>query len=115
MLDYESKWQTIYNGFHSSIDEKSPIEEITIPGFFTQHTIRVYCNSLKAKPTWWLGGNLKHLLGSSQPDFVASRWKVPLKEKTLIIFPVLTPEYRLKFVPAKWFREIALVIETYIE
>lgn len=112
-LDNENNWQTIYNGFHAAINEKTPIGEITIPGVFIGHTIRAYCNSLKAKSTWWLGGNLKHLLGNSQPDFVGSEWKVPLKQKTLIILPPFTAEYKIKFVPAKWLREIALVIEMY--
>lgn len=115
MLDDESKWQTIYNGFHAITDE-NPISSIIVPGFFIQHTIRVYCTSLQAKPSWWLGGNLIHLLGSeSSPDFVASRWRVPLKEKTLIQLPSLTSEYRLKFQPVRWLTEIALVIEKYVE
>lgn len=113
MLDDETKWQTVYNGFHAAVDEKTPINEIIIPGFFTQHTLRVYCTSLQAKPSWWLGGNLKHLLGTATPDFVGSHWQVQLKAKTLIVLPLLTTEYRLKFKPAKWLREIALVIETY--
>ena len=113
MFDDESNWQTIYNGFHSSIDEKSPIEEITIPGFFTQHTIRAYCNSLQAKPHWWLGGRLIHILGNTTPDFEASRWLVPLKKRTLIQLPLLTAEYRLKFEPAYWHKNLALVIEVY--
>lgn len=116
MLDDETKWQTVYNGFHAAIDEKTPIEEIIISGFFVNSVIRIYCNSLQAKPTWWLGGRLKHLLGSQPgPDFVASRWTIPLKEKTLITIPLVTPEYRLKFLPVKWLREIALVVEVYTE
>jgi hypothetical protein len=115
MLDDESKWQTVYNGSHTSVDEKIPIGEITIPGFFVSPTIRVYCTSLQAKFSWWLGGRLKHILGVATPDVVATRWNIPLKEKTLIIVPSLTTEYRLKFEPVKWLREIALVIEIYVE
>ena len=114
MLDDETKWQTVYDGFHSSIDKKTPIEEIAIPGFFVNNVIRTYCTSLQANSTWWLAGRLKHLLGSQPgPDFVASRHLVALKEKTLITIPLVTPEYRLKFTPVKWLREIALVIEIY--
>jgi hypothetical protein len=113
-LDNASDWQLVYNGFHPTVGE-NPIEKILIPGVFTQHTIRAYTISLQAKPTWWLGGRLTQLLGSSTsgPDFEASRWIVPLKRQTLIMLPALTSEYRLKFEPAHWHKEIALVIETY--
>jgi len=115
-LNDEAKWQTVYNGFHASINEKTPIGEIIIPGFFTQHTIRVFCTSLQAKSSWWLAGRLNHLLGNEPSlDFVGSRWLVSLKEKTLIILPQHTFEYRLKFVPVKWLTELALVIESYVE
>jgi hypothetical protein len=114
-LDDETRWQIAYNSFHSATDESS-IEKILIPGVFTQHTIRIYTVSLQAKPTWWLSGRLTQLLGSSAsgPDFEASRWTIPLKRQTLIVLPALTSEYRLKFEPAKWHKEIALVIEIYI-
>lgn len=114
MLDDESNWQIVYNQFHSAVGE-NPIDKIIIPGFFTQHTIRAYCLSLTAKPTWWLGGRLVHLLGSSTtgPDFEGSRWPVPLKARTFIQLPQLTVEYRLKFEPARWHKEIAIVIESY--
>jgi hypothetical protein len=113
-LDNEDNWQIVYNGFHSSNGE-NPIGKILIPGNFTRHTIRVYTNSLIAKPTWWLGGTLTHLLRSATPDFEATRWTIPLNRITLIQVPMLTSEYRLKFEPARWHREIALVIESYIE
>ncbi|MEG3907314.1 hypothetical protein QT979_08605 [Microcoleus sp. w2-18bC1] len=113
-FDDESNWQVVYNQFHTSIDGNS-IGRILIPGAFTQHTIRAYTISLQAKSTWWLGGRLTQLLGSGTlgPDFEASRWLVPLKNQTLIQLPILTSEYRLKFEPAKWHKEIALVIEKY--
>lgn len=79
MLDDENKWLTIYNGSHSSPDPKTPIGSIIIPGFFSQHIIRAYTNSLQAKPNWWLGGRLVQIIGSTAPDFEASRWLVPLK------------------------------------
>jgi hypothetical protein len=88
MLDDETKWQTIHNGFHVSTGEKKPTDPISITGFFTQHTIRTYCTSLSAKSSWWLGGRLIHLLGStSGPDCVGSHYRVGLKEKTLIDLP----------------------------
>lgn len=113
-LDDETKWQVVYNQFHTAINV-NPIGKILIPGTFTQHTIRAYTTSMIAKPTWWLGGRLTQLLGAgtSGPDFEASRWVVPLKNQTLIQLPALTAQYRLKFEPAKWHREIALVIEIY--
>ena len=112
MLDNESDWLTVYNGAHSSADGQ-PIGSVAIPGFFNQHIIRAYSNSLQAKPSWWLGGRLIHILGTAVPDFEASRWLVPLRKKTLIQLPKLTNEYRLKFEPANWVKEIALVIEVY--
>ena len=113
MFDDETKWQTVYNGFHAAVDEKTPIGEIAIPGFLTQHNIRVYCTSQQAQSHWWLAGRVSHLLGSATPDFIASQWRVGLRQKTLLKLPVETPEYRLKFKPVKYLKEIALVIEIY--
>lgn len=113
MLDDESQWQTIYNGFHTRLDEKTPLGEIAIPGFFTQHIIRTYCISQQADPKWWLAGRLNHLLGIATPDFLASQWQIPLDRKILLKLPPETPEYRLKFKPVKWLKEVALVIEIY--
>ncbi|MEG4944640.1 hypothetical protein [Microcoleus sp. F4-D5] len=113
-LDSESNWQIIYNQFHAAVGE-NPIDKILIPGVFAQHTIRAYCLSLGAKPHWWLGGRLVHLIGNTGPDFEVSRWTVPLKVRTLIRLPELTPLYRLKFEPARWHKEIAIVVESYIE
>ena len=112
-LDDESNWQVLHNGFHSTTDG-SLIGKITIPGTFTQHTIRIYATSLIAKPRWWLAGDLSHLLGSnSQPDFEGSRWRVPLNKIMLIRLPELTTSYRLKFEVPHWHKELAIVIEVY--
>jgi hypothetical protein len=114
MLDDESKWETFFNGSYVTTPENL-VEKILIPGTFTQHTIRIYANSLSAKPHWWLAGRLVQLLGNdiSSPDFEGSRWAVPLKRRKLIQLPVLTSEYRLKFEPAYWHKDLALVIEVY--
>jgi len=112
-IDNPLNWEVIYSGQHS----RSPLEEsigrILITGTFTQHIIRIYCTSSVAKSRWWLGGTLCQLLGNSQPDFEASRWRVPLNQITLIRLPEITAEYKLKFEPARWHKEIALVIESY--
>lgn len=112
-LDDESNWQIIYNGFQLATPE-NVITAIEIPGVFANHTIRTYATSLVAKPNWWLGGRLIQLLGTSNPDFEASRWLVPLNRKALIRLPILTTQYRLKFEPASWHTEIALIVEQYI-
>ena len=114
-IDNPLNWEIIYSDQHS----KSPVEEdigrILIPGTFTQHIIRIYCTSSVAKSRWWLAGNLSHLLGSnSQPDFEGSNWRVPLNKIMLIQLPELTTNYRLKFEVARWHKEIAIVIETYV-
>jgi len=112
-LDNESNWQTVYNQFHS-VTGKNLIGKISIPGNFTQHTIRAYATSLVAKPHWWLAGTLCQVLGSNTSlDFEGSRWRVPLNRITLIQLPQLTTTYRLKFEVPRWHKEIALVIETY--
>jgi hypothetical protein len=112
-LDNESNWQTVYNQFHS-VTGKNLIGKISIPGIYTQHTIRVYANSLIAKPHWWLAGNLYQLLGNnSQVDFQGSYCRVPLNRITLIQLPKLTTSYRLKFEVPKWHKQIAVVVEIY--
>jgi hypothetical protein len=112
-LDDENNWQTVYNQFHS-VTNGNFIGKISIPGIFTQHTIRAYATSLVAKPHWWLAGRLTQILGSnSQIDFEGSRWQVPLNRIMLIQLPLLTESYRLKFEVPRWHKEIALVIENY--
>jgi hypothetical protein len=111
-LDNESNWQTIYNGFHSATSESS-INKILIPGTFTKHIIRIYPTSKLAQHHWWLAGTLSHLLGTNQPDFEGSRWRVPLNKIMLVPLPELTTNYRLTFEVPRWHKEIALVIETY--
>ena len=114
-LDDESNWQAVYNQFHS-VANKNPIGKISIPGSLTQHTIRVYANSLVAKPHWWLAGTLTQILGSnSQVDFEGSRWRVPLNRIILIQLPQLTTNYHLKFEVPRWHKELALVVEAYVE
>ena len=114
-IDNPSNWEVVYSGQHirSSVDES--IGRILIPGAFAQHIIRIYSTSLEAKPHWWLGGVLTQILGTTfLPDFEASRWQVPLNRTTLIRLPELTTEYRLKFEPARWHREIQIIIEKYV-
>jgi hypothetical protein len=111
-LDDENNWQTIYNQFYS-VTGKNLIGKVSIPGIFTQHTIRIYASSLIAKRHWWLAGDLSHLLGSSQPDFEGSRWRVPLNKIMLVQLPKLTTSYRLKFEVPRWHKEIAVVVEAY--
>ena|SRR4028119_1681790 len=112
-LDNENNWQTIYNQFHS-VTGKNLIGKVSVPGIFTQHTIRIYATSLIAKPHWWVAGTLCQLLGSNtQPVFEGSRWRVPLNRIMLIRLPELTTSYRLNFEVPHWHKEIALVVEAY--
>jgi hypothetical protein len=114
-LENDSDWQSVYNALHLSPSPQEPIGKILIPGSLTRHTIRIYATSLSAKPSWWLAGNLTQLLGDNlNPDFEGSRHRIPLRRITLVNIPLLTPQYRLKFEPAFWLREIAIVIEAYI-
>jgi len=111
-LDNESKWNTIYNGSHSQTGE-TPISSILIPGVITEHTIIIYAVSSRAKPNWWLAGELIHLLKNAQPDFQGSSWRIPLNRIVLIQLPQLTTSYRLKFQVPRWHQEMALVVESY--
>ena len=115
-LDNQSNWQVVYSATHSAVPgiEKG-IGRILIPGVFTQHIIRAYSTSAVANSRWWLGGTLTQILsdGNSVPDFEASRFQVPLNRTTLIQLPELTAEYRLKFDPAMWHRQIQLILEIY--
>lgn len=114
-FDNPFNWETIYSGQHSASEANERIGRILIPGTFSQHIIRAYATSLAAKPSWWLGGTLTQILGSgnSEPDFEGSKWQIPLNRITLIRLPELTAEYRLKFEPSRWHREIRISIEKY--
>jgi len=114
-LENDSDWQNVYNALHSSPSPQAPIGKILIPESLTRHTIRIYITSFSAKTKWWLAGDLTQLLGDNlNPDFEGSRHRIPLRRITLVNLPLLTSQYRLKFEPASWFREIAIVIEVYI-
>ena len=114
-LENDSDWQSVYNALHSSLSPQEPIGKILIPGSFEQHTIRIYTSSFLAKPSWWLAGNLTQLLGDNlDPDFEGEKKRIPLRRITLVKLPLLTSQYRLKFEPAFWLREVAIVIEVYI-
>ena len=114
-IDNPSNWEIIYSGQHSRSAIDDSIGRILIPGSFAQHIIRIYCTSSAAKSRWWLGGTLSQLLGNTfQPDFEASRWNIPLSQITLIRLPEVTAQYRLKFEPARWHKEIQIVIEEYV-
>jgi hypothetical protein len=114
-LENDSDWQSVYNALHLSPSPQEPIGKILIPGSFTQHTLRIYVTSLPAKPSWWLAGDLTQLLGNNtNPEFEAEKKRIPLKRITLVRLPFLSPQYRLKFEPAYWLREIAIVIEMYM-
>ncbi|MCC3411058.1 MAG: hypothetical protein JGK24_08395 [Microcoleus sp. PH2017_29_MFU_D_A] len=115
-LDNQSNWEVIYSGTHSAaVGLEQGIGRILIPGSFSQHIIRAYASSSVAKPRWWLGGTLTQVLnnGSAQVDFEGSRWQVPLNRTTLISLPELTGEYRIKFEPAPWHKQIQLTLEIY--
>jgi hypothetical protein len=114
-LENDSDWQSVYNALHSSPSPEEPIGKILIPGNLTQHTIRIFATSFSAKPSWWLAGDLIQLLGDNlNPEFEGSRHRIPLRRIILVNIPVLTFQYRLKFEPPFWLREVAIVVEVYV-
>jgi len=113
-LENDSDWQSVYNALYSSPSPQEPIGRILIPGSFAQHIVRIYATSFPAKPSWWLAGTLTQLLGDNlNPDFEGSRHRIPLRRITLVKLPLLTSQYKLKFEPVHWLREVAIVIEVY--
>lgn len=115
----EASWLTVFNASYNAIEDETgkfnSIEKIILPGVFTNKFIRIYLNSVSAKPKWWLGGTLVQLLqNDSQLDFEVKRWRVPLRVISLIEINQVTTEYKLKLEPASWLKDIAIVIEQYI-
>ena len=117
-LNSDANWFQVFNGNYAGIiDPESqktlPIETIKFPVTFTKPFIRLFCKSTSAKPIWYKAGNLFQLLKSeSGLDFIAEKnWLIPLNNLQLIQVPVLTIDYQLKFKPAKWLKQIAIVIE----
>jgi hypothetical protein len=119
-LSVSSNWITIFNDSYSAVlddetERPQPIDKILIPYIFTGKFVRIYTKSTSAKSKWWLAGKLLMLLeDDSQLDFIAQQWRVPLKVITLIQIPELTSEFKLKFEPAYWLNDIAIVVEKYI-
>jgi hypothetical protein len=119
-LHLDSNWTTIFNATYtaslSTTGRPNPIDKIYVPYDFTNQFVRIYLKSESAEPHWWLGGKLIQLIQSDSPfDFeVQPLLRIPLNRITLFEAKLIAPQYQLKFEPAKWLKEIAIVIEQYI-
>lgn len=111
-------WETRFNGSYLATESESgkhiSISKIEIPGVFEKKIIRIFSNSISAKPSWWYSGQLIQLIQSgNQLDCEVFRWSIPLKVLSLIEVKMITSQYTLKFQPAKWLKDIAIVVEQY--
>ncbi|MCT7988828.1 hypothetical protein [Laspinema olomoucense] len=80
-----------------------------------QDTFRVTVFSVRAKPTWWLGGTLNRCIGAIEQelDFVSGSQVIPLNEITLVRIGPASQETYFKFKPPFWFLQCTLLVERY--
>jgi hypothetical protein len=107
-------WSPVFKGsfyLAQSGSYKGRIEPIlTTP--FSQSTIRFYAKSIEAKPSWKYAGELTLILGVEEME-IMPRFQIYLNRWSLIFVPQLVLEYRLKFEPAYWHKQMEVFADVY--
>lgn len=99
--------QSIVPGYHS------PIPQHQIPVSFDRHTLAVGASSSKTKPTWNLGFWLSMVINiAGVGNANAIQKPIPLG-LTLVRFPALSPQFKLKAKIPKWHEEMSIKIWAY--
>lgn len=92
-----------------------PIPKLTIPILLDKSVVAVRVDSVSAPPTWRFAGDIFQeirvgIMVGGQPDAIATRRRVWLKQVALFFLPELSTSYALSFLPPKWFRDVTLTL-----
>ena len=118
--DNDAYWQP-YAQLDQEISDEDYLSGVRLPDMVfssddPNHTFRVTVFSVRAKPTWWLGGTLVRCIGAIEQelDFVSGSQIIPLNQITLVQIPPRSQETYFKFQPPFWFLQCTLLVELYV-
>lgn len=118
--DNDAYWQP-YAQIDNEISDDDYLSGLRLPDMFfpsddPRQTFRVTVFSVRAKPTWWLGGTLSRCIGAIEQelDFVSDSQIIPLNQITLVTIGARSQETYFKFQPPFWFLQCTLLVELYV-
>jgi hypothetical protein len=114
-------WEQVYDASKTA-EQPTPdtfisIPRITIPIILHERVIVVGTSSINAKPNWRFSGTLSQRLvipnlGTGLVD--GHKETVRINALSLLVLPVLTPDYRLDLDVFPWIRDLSISIWRYI-
>lgn len=114
-------WEQVYDGTVEAMkptpDTYVPIPRITIPILLHERVIVVGTSSVNARPNWRFSGTLsQRLVISGLGPGLVDGYKQTLRINalSLIVLPLLTPDYRLEYDVFHWIRDISLSVWRYV-
>jgi hypothetical protein len=114
-------WEQVYDGGATAQQPGSdvyiPIPRITIPIILHERVIVVGTSSVDSRPNWRFSGTLSQRLvipslGSGLVD--GHKQNLRINALSLIVLPILTPDYRLEYDVFHWIRDISLSVWRYV-
>jgi hypothetical protein len=114
-------WEQVYDGAKTAVQPTPetyiPIPRITIPILLHERVIVVGTSSSNVKPNWRFSGTLSQRLvipslGIGLVD--GHKETIRINALTLLVLPVLTPDYRLDLDVFPWIRDLSISIWRYI-
>jgi hypothetical protein len=114
-------WEHVYDESKTA-EQPTPqtfisIPRITIPVLLHERVIVVGTSSINAKPNWRFSGTLSQRLvipnlGSGLVD--GHKETIRINALSLIVMPLLTPDYRLQVDVFPWIRDLSISIWRYV-
>jgi hypothetical protein len=114
-------WEQVYDGTIAAQQPAPgifiPIPRISIPIILHERVIVVGTSSMNARPNWRFSGTLSQRLvlpslGSGLVD--GHKQTLRINALSLIVLPILTPDYRLEYDVFHWIRDISLSVWRYV-
>lgn len=112
---WEAAYEVTLTAAASSVPtHHTPIPQHQIPITFDRHTLLVGASSFRVRPTWRLGFWLSMIVSAAGVgSAVATQRAIPLG-LTLVRFPLLSPDFKLKANIPKWHEEMSMKFWKYI-
>jgi len=93
-----------------------PIPRVTLPIILQEKVLVIGTSATDTKPSWKSAGSVTQRLlipGLGQSGVDATRQNLRLNALTLLIFPVLTPDYQLDIDVRPWLRNLDISVWRY--
>jgi hypothetical protein len=114
-------WEQVYDATQTTVQPTPetfiPIPRVTIPILLHERVIVVGTSSTAVKPNWRFSGTLSQRLvipglGSGLVD--GHKETIRINALSLLVLPMLTPDYRLDLDVFPWIRDLSISIWRYI-